>query len=128
MAYHRTRTITEVSDYSDYSNATVLQTEDTQTAVLVQRFSPSMTVPTAGITLTASGAATVWTRLIVENTDTSNYVAIAYTSVGSAGSVTLRVLAGQTISIGSGEINHSGNITLTANTGAVICNVVALES
>lgn len=127
MAYHRTRILTEVSDYSDYSNATIVQTESTNTAALVVRSSPSMSVPTAGITLTASGAATAWSLLRVHNQDTTNYVTVAYTSVGSAGSVSVRVLAGKDLVLTS-DMNHSNNITVTANTAACICDVMTIES
>lgn len=127
MAYSRIRTLIEVSDYSDYSNATVMQTEVLNTAILVPRVSASMTIPTAGITLTLSGAATAWSALHIKNTDSTNYVTIAYTSVGAAGAATVRVLAGKSVTLTS-DINHSGNITLTANTAACICDVTSLES
>lgn len=127
-SYTRVRTITEISAYSDYSNPVVVQTEATDSTVLVSRVFPLLSVPTSGTTITASGAATAWKKLVVENTDTTNYVTVAYTSVGSAGSVTIKVPAGQAILLGSGELNHSNNIVLTANTATVVCNVVTLES
>lgn len=115
--YARTRITTEVSDASDYSRAREYATEITHTPDEF-RLGELIEVATAGQTYYLAHLNSV-TELRIKNEDTSNYVTVAYTSVGNAGTNTVKIAAGKELVIPGGDVTCSGNLTLTANTAAV---------
>lgn len=115
--YARLRLMLERSAASDYSRPKTHSVEMTMTPD-ESRICDEIEVATAGQTYTLSHLSSL-SDLLIYNKDTTNYLTVAYTSVGTAGTATIKIAAGKTMLIPGSDITASGNLTLTANTAAV---------
>lgn len=119
--YARLRAVLEVSDASDYSRPKTHSIEVTATPDEF-RLEDEIEVATAGQTYRLDHLSSLSGPVIIKNIDSTNYMTVAYTNV-AAGTNTIRIAAGQTAIIPGGDITASGNLTLTANTSAVLVEI-----
>ena len=106
------------SDYSSPIYHRLFESTYTPSEVQIQRVS----VATGGTTVEL-GSFTTPTTVIVKNTDATNYVTAAFTNAASS-SQSQVIALGETAVFP--DVKASGDLVLTANTAAVVCDVVIL--
>jgi hypothetical protein len=117
--YARLTVQLEHSAYSDYGSASVHSISDTE--------SPTQAVIKARL-IAATGGSTIrldeWTtiqKLVIYNTDDTNFVTVAFDSASGSANVSLKVLAQDTLVLSDVEAGSSETIVITADTAA--CDV-----
>lgn len=112
------------SSNADYSDPTYVShiSDVALTPVQIYAASP-ISCSTSGQTFTVSNFTTL-SQAIIHNRDTTNYVTVAFTTNSGSASVSLHLTAG--LSLVLSDIKSSSSFTITANTAAVVCDVVLI--
>ncbi len=119
--YARLRLSLEVSDASDYSRPKTHGIQVTATPDEA-RVMDVIEIATAGQSYPLSHLSSA-SDVIIYNADSTNYMTVAYTSVGNSGTNTIKIPAGKVAVIPGGDITVASTVTLTANTAAVIAEI-----
>lgn len=118
--YARTRIVTEVSEASDYSRPKVHASEILETPDEF-RLGDLIEIATAGQTYYLQHLSSL-TQVRIRNTDTTNYMTVTYTRVATSTNI-IRLAAGDELVIPGVDITASGDLTLQANTAAVVAEI-----
>lgn len=108
------------SDYSDPEFAPKIA--DFESTTVTKYWSTLISAATTGTTLDLVNFTTV-ECVIVINRDTTNYVDLSYTSAGTSSKS--RIIAGGMFAL-AGTTTPSGDLVLTANTAACLCEVIVV--
>lgn len=107
---------------TDFSDPDWVSNFAADTATPSQAINLLVSAATGGTTLNTTHFLTTLKGFIVQNTDSTNYVDAGWTDVGSNANVQ-RVAAGEFLYVTG--LDRSVQPTITANTAAVVCKVVA---
>lgn len=121
--YARLRLVLEASEYSDYAapDGVSHQTLKTPDEWILGRLMEIDTSATSVVTSQFSAL----TMLVVQNTDSTNYVSLTFRSAGNGSTDNIvRIAAGETFV--TSDVTAASNLSLTANTAAVSVRVSLL--
>ena len=119
--YVRSRTLIELSTTSDYADDSSVELTETWTPDEWDRDTWFETNGTNATTYTTSDRSTI-SKIIIMNNDASNFVTVAFLTSANAATVNkIKLTAGKYIELV--DVTASGNITLTADTAAVVCRI-----
>lgn len=112
-----------ISDHSDYTQPRTYTSEETTspTEIMVAEHLSCATVAGQDLDLTPfTTSATVW----VKNHDTTNFVTVTYTTVADAAATTVKLTAGQDITLR--DIDTTATFNIAADTLACECTVAKI--